>query len=146
MCSGTTKAGSRCKLNAVPGTNYCRNHGEVVVESNVDIVAISEINTRIAAMKEEIASLKKIKRGLGNKNKVLNKAKLLFYHEHKKDAAILNNLRGALRSSNLYLVKKDKEIIPWTFVKACTDELFSKLSKDDQEAYIQLAQEALSCV
>lgn len=33
-CKGTTKSGSRCKLDAQPGSDYCHLHGEIEEEGS----------------------------------------------------------------------------------------------------------------
>lgn len=35
-CKGTTKSGSRCKLDARPGSDYCHLHGEERPEEDGD--------------------------------------------------------------------------------------------------------------
>jgi hypothetical protein len=79
--------------------------------------------------------------------KALNKAKLLFYHEHKKDAEIIESVRGGLEQGNM-LIFKTKKVgdvvtqvpnIHWLLIKDATDMRFEALSQQDKEAYVSLA-------
>lgn len=163
QCEGLTKSGSRCKNKKCTGTNFCHQHGGggakvrtdgspshshshpdviVNVENGNDLVANAEINARIAKLKAEIKELQKLKRSFKG-NKVLNKAKLIFYHDNKNNQDILDNLRKSLSSANLLATRMvkgvSKEIIPWHFVKICTDQLFASASVDVRNQYMDMA-------
>lgn len=159
QCEGMTKAGARCKAKKCNGTNFCHLHGGKVVDDahapphapcvdagameNVnDLVANAEINARIAKLKAEIKELQKLKRSFKG-NKVLNKAKMIFYHDNKNNQDILNNLRKSLATANLLATRMvkgvAKEIIPWHFVKICTDQAFASSPVDVRNQYMDMA-------
>lgn len=81
--------------------------------------------------------------------KAVEKAKFLFYHDHKKDEEIINAVRGGLEQGHM-LVFRTKKVgdtvmhtpnIHWQLVKDATDLKFEALADTDKDAYIRKAWE-----
>lgn len=81
--------------------------------------------------------------------KAVEKAKFLFYHDHKKDADIIEAVRGGLEQGNM-LVFRSKKVgdtvthtpnLHWQLIKDATDLRFEALTTSDKDAYIRKAWE-----
>jgi hypothetical protein len=79
--------------------------------------------------------------------KAINKAKLMYYHEHKKDADIIESVRGGLEQGNMlvYRTKKVGDVVTqvpnthWLLVKDATDMLFDALASHEKDDYVNRA-------
>lgn len=112
----------------------------------VDQIAIQAINNRIGMLVEQIKQLKITKTNIGNTKKVATKAKMLYYHDNKTDETILNRLRTGLESVSMVKMEngKPKAMIPWQFVKACTDQNFQQLPCNEKNQYYEAARNQLA--
>lgn len=79
--------------------------------------------------------------------KAVEKAKFIFYHERKKDADIIEAVRGGLEQGNM-LVFRSKKVgdtvthtpnIHWQLIKDATDLRFETLAPSDKDVYIRRA-------
>lgn len=108
----------------------------------------SEFN--LDAMLEEVTmkleQLNKVKKLLKNASaEVETKAKLMFYHANKTNPDLMNELRTKLKTCGLYLVKNNKEIIPYTFVKEYTDNAFNAMNPVDKKPYYDRVRGSMVC-
>jgi hypothetical protein len=79
--------------------------------------------------------------------KAINKAKLLFYHDNKKNADIIESVRGGLEQGNMlvYKTKKVGDVVTqvpnthWLLVKDATDMQFDALTTHEKDEYVQRA-------
>lgn len=110
------------------------------------------LNERIQYLKLELKRLELLKKNLTTNGKVMTKAKWLFYHEHKANPQLLEDVRNKLRIAGLYMTRQvkingdtiDKEIIPYTIIKCYTDNAFNGLIGASKASYITKAREMLS--
>lgn len=80
----------------------------------------------------------------------LQKARWIYYQEHKSDHDVLGIVRGGLLKGEILARKVaivngtvvEKEVIPYTLVKIATDSKFDKLSQEEKEAYMLEAYES----
>ena len=81
--------------------------------------------------------------------KAVEKAKFLFYHDHKKDTDIIEAVRGGLELGHM-LVFRPKKVgdtvthapnIHWQLVKDATDLQFETLTANDKDTYVRKAWE-----
>jgi len=95
-------------------------------------------------MLEEITlkmeKLNKVKRILKTANsEVDSKAKWMFYHTNKTNPDLVGDIRTKLQSCGLYLIKNNKEVLPYRFVKEYTDNSFNAMPQQEKEAYYNKA-------
>lgn len=102
------------------------------------------IDFDIDAMLDDITvkmeRLNKVKKILKTVNtEVETKARWSFYHANKNNDFIVGDLRTKLKSSGLYLIKNNKEVIPYRFVKEYTDNAFNTLDPSEKQTYYTMA-------
>jgi hypothetical protein len=112
----------------------------VPVESP-DIDALSAMMNDLSM---RLNKLKRMKKVMGNfEVEVQHKARSFFYHQNKNNPTVLSEIRTKLQSVNLYLVKQNKEIIPYQFVREYTDQTFERLAPEQKQVYIDEARKVL---
>lgn len=60
----------------------------------------------------------------------------LFYHDNKKNIDIINKIGDNLKTVNMYISDKH---IPWQLVRGTTDFIFTNLTPDQKQVYINRA-------
>lgn len=116
----------------------------------LSFVAVKEISDEIAKQQKIIQEAKSMLKMLKEKqkrhcdmNKIITRAKMLYYKEYKNHEEIMNFLRPKLESAGLLLTKTVivkrqeviKEIIPWQYVKAYTDSVFETRSEEEKQEW-----------
>lgn len=106
---------------------------------------------RLVEQKKEIQGRIKKLRALAktsSQDRIKNKAKQLFYHDNKDDAAIIqyikDNGRHATRTKVVKSQLVEVDVIPWMFKKILTDNKYDALSEQEKEPYMIRAREALA--
>jgi hypothetical protein len=108
---------------------------------NPDIDALSAMMNDLSV---RLIKLKRMKKVMSNfEIEVEHKARSFFYHQNKNNPTILSEIRTKLQSVNLYLVKQNKEIIPYQFVREYTDQTFERLAPEQKRIYIDEARKVL---
>jgi hypothetical protein len=77
--------------------------------------------------------------------RAFERAKFLFYHDHKKDPEVIESVRGGLEQGNMlvFRAKKDGDVIKhvpnihWQLIKDATDVRFEGLTQAQKEAYVR---------
>jgi len=114
----------------------------------IDSAQVAALDSEIEALTALIKELKIQRKSLTNTSKITTKAKWLFYHDHKTSEDILSRIRPRLLAGGLAFSKTikikgmeiTKEIIPWQYIKAATDEMFrAEISDEVRAAYFSRA-------
>lgn len=74
--------------------------------------------------------------------RILQKAKLLYYQDHKRDIDIHAHLKQALETANLTGPFAPKNT-PWQFVFGCTSHKFAEADDNEKNHYMMRAQQLL---
>lgn len=125
---------------------HIEKHIENPLEQQVvyNIFQIDDINAMIEEVTMKLAKLNKVKRIIITaNNEIENKAKWMFYHANKNNTVLMTELRTKLQSCGLYLVKNNKEVIPYVYIKEYTDNAFAGLSSSDKVTYYDRAKEKI---
>ena len=128
--------GKRCKLKPTNDSKFCHHHAEKENEINISInendissitpynkedIDINFLHSRLSDLEKENVILKeklKVKKNTSTENL----ARKLFYHDNKSRPDIIGTLEDRLKSVQLILRNKaGNVIVPWRFVKECTD-------------------------
>jgi hypothetical protein len=129
-------------------TNTTSSSGYTTVENRIE--AIEEAIHSLALQLNNKAQRKQRKSRQPKpwtNEKAIHKAKLLFYHDHKKDEDIIESVRGGLEQGNM-LVYKAKKVgdvvthvpnIHWMLIKDATDMRFEALATVEKDAYVRRA-------
>lgn len=164
-CQGTTAAGTKCKKEALSGNFYCTSHKAQAQaqeqtppplqqgysqsgNSGATDIDVANMRQRLQQLEQENIALKAtVDKKKISKARMEKKAKMLFYHDNKDRPDVVNEIRSRLAKGNLMLVRKNgddsKEIIPWVFVKECTDMIWNDLPDEDKGVYLSVAVERL---
>jgi hypothetical protein len=121
---------------------------QLTIEKDVLIKKLEESNTKLVMAQD---ALLKAPKGVDPSVKLAkkreNQAKLKFYHENKMRQDIKTDIIERQKASGLYIVKDvvnrngevvRKELIPWMYVKAYTDNLFERLSDEEKARWYDL--------
>lgn len=102
-----------------------------------------ELTARIAALETLVVSKLSIKdkkpRNVTEKG-ILQKAKMIYYHENKNSATVQNMLKKKFNISTDEVLKPSFK--DWRKIKVCTDEMFEKLSVSEVEKLKKQAETA----
>lgn len=121
--------------------------------SSATLAASSAIDEEIKALKAKIKELRAQRKKVTNTSKITNKARWIFYNEHKERPEIMADIKPKLQAAGLLfqkttMVKKvavTKDFIPWQYVKEYTDRVFAGLGAADKAGYLEKAtQEVLA--
>lgn len=112
----------------------------VPVESS-DIDALSSMMNDLSMRLNKLKRMKKVM--INFEVEVEHKARSFFYHQNKNNPTILSEIRTKLQSVNLYLVKQNKEILPYQFVREYTNQTFERLAPEQKQVYIDEARKVL---
>ena len=121
-CKAITANKLRCKNTATDATGLCTAH---MPKTDVVMVDIADLEARVCAIEAALAKLVLFKSS-SPKKKVLR----MFYHAHKTNETILNDIKDKLQKGGLPINK-----IPWTYIKQYTDNIFNNMSREDQEIW-----------
>lgn len=160
-CAAMTKIGKRCSKTC--SAEYCYIHTNMpatkvtkfvledtpMPEIGTDPIAavidneIEMMKTKIKEMKEELKMLKTIKKS--QNTKIQTKAKWLFYHAHKGNESIQEEITKKLVASGLAVAYKNKKeiMIPYMMIKQYTDNVYMQLSEEAKKPYMEEARELL---
>lgn len=94
---------------------------------------------------------KKVRKYVWTNPRIQQKAKWLYYREHKKDEDILEFIYNKLSPAGvIYNVSvkidgliQEKPFIPWQYVKSCCDTKFDQMAPVDKQKFLQQAIEML---
>lgn len=112
----------------------------MVTQAVVSVPDIDAITNMMDDLTLKLNKLKKLKKVVANMDaEVEKKALSLFYHHNKLNQTVLTELRGKLQSVGLYLVKGNKECIPYEFVKEYTSNAFANLPIEQKNMYMEEA-------
>lgn len=139
-CNGTTRAGTRCKLNTSDPSGFCSQHGKPSMDIVVDDTPLTPLDMEIAALTARLKELKVARRRSRSQSRVETMAKRLHYHDAKNRPDILEVLNRCLAALP-FLQPTARP--PWQLVKKATDFLFSELTPEDREVYMEKARKAL---
>lgn len=159
-CSFVKADGSQCKLNAGTDSEFCHIHIKLASKKasssngwdfSIDEASMAEesqsksvfdVDALVARIQQLELENKVLRRKLisNQQSSVETKAKLLFYHDNKKRTDIVEVVEERLKKADVIMLKKDgKMYVPWRFVKACTDHVWSELDTSAKEEYMQKA-------
>ena len=139
---------SPSRSNLTSATNATSSSGYTTVENRIEAIedAIRSLTVSLSG-KAPRAQRKPRQPKPWTNEKAVNKAKLLFYHDHKKDADIIESVRGGLEQGNM-LVYKTKKVgdivthvpnIHWMLIKDATDMRFDALDTHEKDEYVRRA-------
>lgn len=105
-----------------------------------NIFQLHDIDAMIDEITAKLSKLNKVKRVISSANaEIESKARWMFYHGNKHNPTLIGDLRTKLMSSGLYLIKNNKEVLPYSFVKEYTDNAFNALSMEERDKYYERA-------
>ena len=142
-CIALKLDGSPCKLPACDGSEFCFRHKPPEGPLLPRDATIEQLLARISALELENRALKE-KRHKKSVDAVEGKAKMLFYHANKNREDILSTMEERLKSANLALTTKDgKVVVPWQFVKECTDLVWKESPETVKDEYRNMAMDGM---
>jgi hypothetical protein len=143
-----TVSSTPSQSNITSATNTTTSSGYTTVENRIEAIEEAihsltlELNNKASRTQRKPRQPKP-----WTNEKAINKAKLLFYHDHKKDEDIVESVRGGLEQGNM-LVYKAKKVgdvvthvpnIHWMLIKDATDMRFEALASLEKDAYVRRA-------
>lgn len=87
---------------------------------------------------------RKPRRYIWTNERIEQKARWLYYHEHKKDTAILQAIYTRLAAAGvMYNVSvkvngavQEQPFLPWQYIKKTCDNMFDELPQDEKQTYM----------
>lgn len=112
----------------------------IVPSDKVVVHDIDSITAVMDTLTMKLTKLRKLKKMMMNMEaEIEKKAMSMYYHHNKTNQVVLADLRTKLQSVGLYLVKDNKERIPYQFVREYTNNNFAQLSNEEKKVYIEEA-------
>lgn len=104
-----------------------------------------QLANHITNLKNQLRLAQKRLKSLSTE-RIIKEAMRVYYHEHKGDVSIINDVRTRLRASGLLVETGNgkKDVIHWSNIKMATDANFNLLSDDQKNAYYVRAQATLA--
>lgn len=144
-CIAHTKEGKKCTRNKAPGLEFCSQHIPPQVmdlKDDVEIDTQPQIEhpdptiimlTQVITKLNELIVAVDIQKKKGN---LYTQAKKLYYHEKKKDPAVLQIARDELNKSDGYGKAYNNKNVPWLLIKTVTDHAFDSLDPQTKNDYM----------
>ena len=111
---------------------------DAIIDAEIELV-----KAKLKDLKEELKMLRTIKKS--QHNKILTKARWLFYHANKGNKEMRTEITEKLVSTGLAVTYKNSSDIkiPYMLIKAYTDAVFYKMSEEYKQPFMEEAREMI---
>lgn len=142
-CSAFTKEGKRCTRNKLHGSEFCNQHDHAsdVPDATEDDMHDNSKNETTLLLESVMSKLNELIVAIDiskqrKKGNLYTQAKKIYYHENKRESAILQIARDELNKSEGFGKAYAGKNIPWTLVKTVTDHAFESLDPQTKNEYV----------
>ena len=127
---------------SVSNVSNVSNISEDYVKQLMDRISSLTIENNMLRRNRAVSHTRKRSVTLDTKT-IEEKSMIMFYHDKKKDQGVITTVRNQLAERNMLFTRPkkvyggvvEKEIIPWVYVKQCTDYMWNQLSEDQKNVY-----------